>query len=338
MSDVSEKVVKKAALSYRGISSVNEISKYSSGAARETFHVKASQGDFVVYICADTSEAYEERFSKEEKLLELVNSETDIPTQEILKSDFTREKIPYLFYIAKEVEGYDPIDRYKWLPREEKKNIVREIGKYLGELHREVKFEDAGELSKENGEIVSEGLRWVEFLERWTEKYVGQFEDSRFENLEDKALEFFEDHKELAEGGENVCLHFDVTPDNLIIKEGEIEALIDWEKGISGRPGWDLAYARVQMIYRWFDTEKINEELEKEFFKAYFEENELRPGWRKRLVFFSMVWTFKSMAKLDQNFQDAGEEKMKQEAQFFRDLFLRMFEDFEEAVDEELSY
>lgn len=338
MSDISEREVEKAALSYSGISSVKEISKYSSGAARETFRVEASSGNFVVYICEDTSEAYEERFSKEEKLLELVNNKTEIPTQKILKSDFTKREVPYLFYIAEEVEGYDPIDRYKWLPRKEKNNIVHEAGKHLGELHREVKFKDAGELGLEEGEIKSEGLSWDEFLERWTEKYVEQFKDTPFEDLQEKAYRFFEEHRELAEGGENVCLHFDVTPDNLIIKNGGIEALIDWEKAISGRPEWDLAYTRIHMIYRWFETEEINEELEKEFFKGYSEEYKLKPGWRNRLIFFSMIWNFKSMAKFEKHFQDASEQEKQEETEFFRDLFMRNFEDLEKTVEEEMKY
>lgn len=338
MSEVSEKEVEKAALSYSEISSVREISRYSSGAARESFRVEADSGNVVIYICEDTSEAYEERFSKEEELLELVNRKTSIPTQKILKSDFTKEEVPYLFYIAEEVEGYDPIEHYKWLPREEKKNIVCQAGKFLGELHREVSFEEAGELREEEGDILSEGLTWEEFLERWTEKYVEQFSDTPFEDLKEKAHTFFEEHRELAETGEDVCLHFDVTPDNIIVKDGEVQALIDWEKAISGRPEWDLAYARIQMIYRWFDTEEINEELEKEFFRGYFEENELRSGWRKRLVFFSQIWNFKSMAKFEKHFRDMGDEEKQDEADFFRELFLRNSEDMEGNVKEEMEY
>jgi aminoglycoside phosphotransferase (APT) family kinase protein len=338
MGDVEKKHVRKAALSFTEIGSVSDISKYNSGRAKETFLVETPSGNYVIYICADTSESYEERFSKEEKLLEMINEATDIPTHSILKSDLSKEKIPYLFYISREIDGYDPIDRFKWLPREEKKDIVYQAGKYLGKLHRETSFSKSGELREEDGEIRTEGLSWKDYLGNWTEKYAGDFEGTPFEGFEQDALDFFEKHSELAENGDNVCLHFDVTPDNIIVNDSGIEALIDWEKAISGRPEWDLGYARIQMIYRWFDTEEIQRELEEELFNGYFEENELADGWRKRLVYFNTIWNLKPIANFEKHFEDATEQEKKEEIEFFRQLMRRNFEDLESATEEEILY
>lgn len=338
MGEVDREHVRKAALSFSEIESVSDISKYNSGMARETFLVETPSANFVIYVCPDTSESYEERFSKEEKLLEMVDEATDIPTQTILKSDFSKVGIPYLFYISREIDGYNPVDRFKWLPREEKKDIVYQAGKYLGKLHRETGFSKSGELKMEDGEIATEGLTWKEYLENWTEKHAGDFEGTPFEEFEEDALEFFKQHSEMAEKGENVCLHFDVTPDNMIVNDGEIEALIDWEKAISGRPEWDLGYARIQMIYRWFDTEEIQSEPEEELFSGYFEENELADGWRKRLVYFNTIWNLRTLANFENIFQDVSDEEWEEEKKYFSQFMRRNFEDLESATEEEILY
>jgi aminoglycoside phosphotransferase (APT) family kinase protein len=129
-----------------------------------------------------------------------------------------------------------------------------------------------------------------------------------------------------------------VKPDNLIVKDGEVEALIDWEKAISGRPEWDLAYARIQMVYRWFDTERINTELEKELFRGYFSENDLERGWEKRLMFTSMVWNFKSMANFEKHFGDVDEQERQGEIDFLRNLSVRTFEDLEGTAEKEIKF
>ena len=266
MAEISDQMVQNTVSSLEPSYDVKSFRKYDSGFARDVLEVKLESGDsLVVYLCTNTSMEYERRFMKEEKLVELVNQKTDIPTQKILKSDFSKKKVPYLFYIAEKIEGYDPQNRFKYLPKEVKRNIVKESGEYLGELHKKVEFKSAGEIIYKDGEIEIEEHEWKEYLKQMTFERLEELENTRFSDMVEDARQFVDQHIDLADTNDYFCcIHWDVSPNNLIVKDGHINAVIDWEKAIAGPPEWDLANSRVSMIYRWFETESINQELESE--------------------------------------------------------------------------
>ena len=141
-----------------------------------------------------------------------------------------------------------------------------------------------------------------------------------------------EEHKELANVSDPCCVHFDVTPDNLIVKDGGINAVLDWEKAISGAPEWDLQYSKILMINAQFETESIEEKMFKEFLKSYLEENKLKQGWQKRFLYYNTIWTYQSLANFEKHVDD--EDKPEQE-KFFRNLVERRFESLDEALQEE---
>jgi aminoglycoside phosphotransferase (APT) family kinase protein len=162
--------------------------------------------------------------------------------------------------------------------------------------------------------------------------HIESLSDSRFSDLQEDARRFMEEHKELAEVSDHCCVHFDVTPDNLIIKCGDINAVLDWEKAISGAPEWDLQYSKILMINAQFETEIIEKEMFKEFLKSYLEENKLRDGWQKRFPYYNTIWTYQSLANFEKYIDE--EDKPEQE-KFFRNLVERRFESLEEALHEE---
>jgi aminoglycoside phosphotransferase (APT) family kinase protein len=305
--------------------------EFDSGRARTVVDVDLKQRDnLILYLCH--KESVEERFRKEEKLLERVNRETDIPTPNIIYSDLSKENIPYLSYIGEKIDGYDPIDRYKYLPKDERMNILRQSAEYLGELHKNVGFREYGEIKYRDGNLEIDSFSWYEWMKDWAEPYIEDIGDSRFSDLQEDARKFMEEHKELANVSDPCCVHFDVTPDNLIVKNGRINAVLDWEKAISGAPEWDLQYSKILMINAPFETESIENEMFEEFLKSYLEENKLKPGWQKRFLYYNTIWTYQSLAKFEELVDD--EDKPEQE-KFFRNLVERRFESLENALQEE---
>jgi aminoglycoside phosphotransferase (APT) family kinase protein len=267
---------------------VVKFKEFNSGRARTVVDVDLKQKDnLILYLCH--KEHVEERFRKEEKLLERVEEETDIPTTNIIYSDLSKEKIPYLFYIGEKIDGYDPIDRYKYLPKEERSNILSQSAKYLGRLHKNVDFKEYGEIKYRDGELTIDSCSWYEWMKEWAEPHIEDIGDSRFSDLQEDARRFMEEHKGLAEVSDPCCVHFDVTPDNLIVKDGGINAVLDWEKAISGAPEWDLQYSKILMINAQFETESIEEEIFKQFLESYLEENKLKKGWQKRFLYYNTI-------------------------------------------------
>lgn len=337
MSEIDLDVIESALKVFNYNFPLNSLEEYDSGDARDVFLLESNEGrEMVLYLCTNTGD-YEERFKKEQKLIEMVNQKTDIPTQNLVYSDFSKEKVPYLFYIAKKVDGYDPIDRYKYLPRKIKTQLVREVGRYLGELHQSVNFKSPGEIRYVDGEIEIQKKDWTEFIYERSEERLDKFEKTPFSDLTEELRKFVDSNLELAKQGYHCCLHWDITPDNIIVDEGRINAVIDWEKAISGPPEWDLAYSRVQMIYRWFENENISRELEKEFFEGYRQKRQLDGEWKQRIIFYDMVQSIGGMADFPNWTQDMDEQRRKKEENFFRTLFERRSENLKKVSENEIS-
>jgi aminoglycoside phosphotransferase (APT) family kinase protein len=306
-----------------------------SGRARRTYLLELENSNNLVgYYCS--KEGNEEKFKKEEGLLETLNEKTGIPTQKIIHSDLSKNKIPYLFYLAHEIQGFDPESRYKYMPRGFKRKYVMQVARNLAELHNNVQFDEAGEFRLRDGEIkVLNGGSWREFLEQKVMERINDF-DERFSDLEKPAEEFLKKNLDML-GGEQPCLvHYDVKPDNTIVKDGELEAIVDWEKSICGDRIWDLAYSRFHLIDRWFETESIRNRLEEQFLQAYIEESNLRKDWRKRLKYYGILQIFDGMHDFS-NFTEAkgmtDEEKNKMENSM-RESFQQNDEKIEEAKNE----
>ena len=322
MDMLSKNQLEKSIYSYNSVLEVVD-TKDISGRARRTYLIQTKKGNNLVgYFCVNSDN--EERFSKEEKVLELVNEKTNIPTQKILFSDFSKEHMQYYYYLSDEIKGFDPQPRYKYMSRGFKKNYIRQLGKYLGELHREIKFDNAGRLRKRGDTLkIESAQKWKDFLRQMTLETIDEFE-KLFQDLQPQAKAYLKKNIEIL-GNEQPCLvHWDVKPDNTVVKDGEIQAVVDWEKAISGDKIWDLEYSRVQLIHRWFKTDSICQELEKQLFEGYREENKLEKGWRKRRKFYEVLQLFDGMKSFSEftEDQDMSKEEKEQVENFLRNTFL----------------
>jgi aminoglycoside phosphotransferase (APT) family kinase protein len=307
---------------------LKEYEELDSGKARTVIEAKTNSGKSLV-IYFNTNRDLEDRFRKEEKLVEKVNRKTDIPTQHIIHSNFKKDKIPHEFYIAQKVQGYDPINRFKYLPVRQRNAIVRQSAEYLAELHSNVKFESYGDIILEEQELVIQSQDWYDYMREWVDPWIQKMGRNRFSDLQSDAKSFIKEYKELAQVDKPRCVHFDVTPDNLIVHKGNINAIIDWEKAISAPPEWDLAYSKIQLINVHFETESISNKLEKIFLQNYIQNNELEPEWRKRILYFETIWTFKTLGKFEEWIE---EENKQDEEDFFRDLIERRFQNLEKEA------
>jgi aminoglycoside phosphotransferase (APT) family kinase protein len=330
MADVEEGVIYDAISNYTD-EDVDGYKQFEAGSARTVFDLEMNSGNhLILYLC--TKEHVETRFEKEELLLERVDEETDIPTPEILHSDFSKEDIPFMYYIGQKIEGYNPVDRYKYLPKEDRVNLLRQSAKYLGKLHRNVKFDEPGDIIYRNGNLEIDSSSSKGFIEEWASEWIEGLEDSRFSDLQEKARRFVEKYDDLAEDLEPCCVHFDIKPENLIVKHGEIQAVIDWEKSISYAPEWDLQYSMISFIHSKFETEETRKEMIYEFFEAYIEENNLDSKWKERLLYFNAIWTLKLMA----DFEEVHEENKQEMEKIFRENLNTRLDNLSKAAEKEL--
>lgn len=326
MSDISSKTMQEAISCYQPDAKIVQIEKFEFGHSRSVFQVSInSDDDLVLYVETNLDDSSENRFRKEKKLLGLVNKLTSIPTQEIIYSDLTKDQIPYLFYIAKRIEGYNPISKFKYLPTEQKIHLLESLGRYLAELHSKLVFNCAGEFVVDNEKLILDCQDWEDWLSDYAYKWIGKLKKSRFSDLRYKAEKFFKEYLHLVEEDHFCCLHYDISPDNLLIKNGEIQGVIDWEKAISGPPEWDLGNTREAMIYRWFESDEISTNLENKFFAAYRSSRRLKQGWKMKVLYYETLQRFRYMADFEKiaETENWSQNEIENRETMYRDIFIR---------------
>jgi aminoglycoside phosphotransferase (APT) family kinase protein len=321
MANIDQDLIYKAIREYTH-EQVKNFNRFETGAARTVYDVETKSGKhYILYLC--TKEHVEQRFEKEELLLEKVNNETDIPTPRILYSDFSKKEIPFMYYIGEKIEGYNPVDRFKYLPKEDRMRILKQSARYLGRLHKNVQFDDFGDIIYDENSIRINSKTCKQYIKDWSESWIEDLEDTCFSDLQSKARKFIDKYDELAETADPCCVHFDVRPENLIVEKGGIKSIIDWEKSISHAPEWDLQYTMILFIHGKFKTKEIREEMKNQFFKAYLKENKLDEKWKQRLLYFNTIWSLKGMNQIEE-IQEDDKEKLKNT---FRSNLNRRYED-----------
>ncbi|MFB6216549.1 MAG: phosphotransferase family protein, partial [Candidatus Aenigmatarchaeota archaeon] len=295
--------------------------------AHETYGVSLDDSKIVCSFCVRKGE----RCRKEEALTNHVKGCTGVPTQTIIYSDLSGDIIPYPFYIAEWVEG-NSADK-KWTERGQKelKQIIRQAGKYMGDLHANIHFDKAGQLQA-NGHIqVVDGEPWKEYLQREMRETIQELSDTRFADLQGEAKEYVENGMELLEDSiQNVLVHWDIRPENLIVKNGEIQAVLDFEKAIAGDAEYDIAYSEIHFMDSYWTPSNNTfpdsvdvDTLRKAFHKGYRKKHSMRDGWRERIAYYKILELIQGMKSFDWWTKEIElpEEKQNQQAEWMRRKF-----------------
>lgn len=272
-----------------------------SGDAKETFLVKFEEGNKVI-VNFLTKNNLEERFEVEDFIIQKVSQETDLPVAKVIASDLSREKVSYPYFVTTVLEGYNPTNRFKYLPTNYKKTILNQAVKYLGKLHRDVKLDEFGKLSYElsyettGKELSLDRGSWPEVFMEIMERQFDEFQHDLYKELIPIAREKLHDNLDLIKGDfQPVLVHQDYGPRNILVKRDNITGIVDWERAISGHKEYDLFKAEKRFIDDNFRSRKIRESLRKEIFKGYRGVNSLEEGWRERRKFYRYSYVIESM-------------------------------------------
>lgn len=229
------------------------------------------------------SETYREdkkgRFRAEAEIYRHINEKTEIPSPEIIYSDFSEEIIDHQFYLMEKMEG-DNLDRAKErLSLDQLEKLMRQYGEMLAEIHQKIRFNSYGLLKFQDS-----GIGYIEKRDTWRESFRKILENlvemtrQRWENPPDLELEDIEPHIEkLPEDPEPVLVHSDNRLENILVKDGSISAFLDWSFTRSGHGEYDLARAEYFLIDYDLDhleTEK-RERLRKSLLTGYRSKREI---------------------------------------------------------------
>ncbi|MFB6245216.1 MAG: phosphotransferase family protein [Candidatus Nanohaloarchaea archaeon] len=303
-----------------------------SGHNNRIFKVRLEKRMVICKFC--TGENGSQNCRKEVNMHQLLEDRDNVKTPEILYSDASGEKSEFSFFITEYVEGESLQDSFPEMEAEKQVGVVEQAGQIIGEVHSKICFDYAGELIPENENIKVDGESgWVEYIIEELSNATGKAEHTRFSDLTEKAEEIVNKLSELDEP-KKTLVFYDFRPDNVIAKEGRIEALIDFERAWAGDPLWDYAYSEMSFVepHRYYDMHEPpnadEDKLRKTFQKGYETEREPERNWRQKVNLYKLgiiIKRFNSFESWTES-TEMTEEEIKRQEELIRTSFNKLYQ------------
>ncbi|MCH4890074.1 aminoglycoside phosphotransferase family protein [Acidaminobacter sp. JC074] len=187
------------------------------------------------------------RFQNELAALELLEG-MDLPTPKIIKHG---EMDGSEYVVMSLLEGC-PLDKLE-LSDTEKNHIYYEAGLYLKKIHGVKHDLSFGRIGSKKFDLFDQHFQYE--LERIL-MYLKR-DNHPFPDIIEKGIETIK--KQTFSSEDKTLCHMDYCDRNILIKNGKISGIIDFEQSIISDRNWDLAYT----------LSKVEEKYQSAFFKGY---------------------------------------------------------------------
>ncbi|MDY6778698.1 MAG: phosphotransferase [Candidatus Nanohaloarchaea archaeon] len=236
----------------------------SHGAIKPTYFIRNGEDE---YVLQTVQQDEEHRLYMVRHLLDRLE-ETPVPAPTVA-FDGSARAVP--FYVMDRVQGINPEDDYNEMEEEERLRIVEQAGYHLGEAHNVLDADGYGELDAQHDSLqVEHRENWRDFfVDRMQSKisYLDELEDD--EDLVADAYRTVDRAKQFApREPEPGILHLDYRPGNLIIEDGDVAAVLDWDNAIAGDQFYDYVKAEASFTDR-LDTPEEQEAVRDQFRQGY---------------------------------------------------------------------
>ena len=332
MENVAERDIEKAVNQFELNNSISQI-KDLSGHNNSIFKVKLEDKTIICKFC--TGENGIQDCRKEVNMHQLLKAQTKIKTPEIIYSNCSTDEIEHPFFITEYIEGRSLQDSFQELNAEKQAEVVKQAGQILGEVHSKTSFLHAGELIPEKDVIQVDGeANWTDYITEELTQAVEQAENTRFNDLTNKAEETVAEISRLEES-ENTLVFYDFRPDNVIAEKGRIKALIDFERAWSGDSLWDYAYSEMSFVepHHYYDMHEPpnadENELRKVFQNGYEQEKQLENKWCRKVKLYKIgiiIKRFNSFKGWTES-TEMDEEEIRLQEKLLRTNFNRLYRD-----------
>lgn len=268
------------------------IEKAGEGLVHQTYSIVVESGEYIIQIAED-----DEKASSLEICLNLYRmfSDSEVPVPATVTGkihEFDGRK----YIVVEKIEGEmigDSLTPEK----------VQESAKYLAKIHNFRSLEKSGWPYFEQGKLKISGFNegsMEKYMLKNVEEKAEVFEKKGRERLAALVREFFEKHGDsIPENFQPVICHNDYAPDNLLFKENELKAIIDWDYAYSGHHQRDLVKAANSF---WVYDPEADWEIRDTFYEAYNQHRDigedfeaLRPIYRVE----TLIRIVASLATLD---------------------------------------
>lgn len=220
------------------------------------------------------------KLKKEKEIYELLLNK--IPVPKVYGFDSSKEVLPYSYIVMKHVGDSSLEFVYKELSKKRGEGWLVKIGELLASIHS-IKFDHYGEDFSKND--FQGDTNYKDYLKR----YIGSIcqkikESNELENQEiDRIKEFFLNSPLFKINPEPSLLHGNFIPNNILVANGKIKAVVDWEWCRSGHNEEEVA----TFLYR---NLKLDKDSVKSFRQGYERIIQLSPEFEERLYAYNLLY------------------------------------------------
>lgn len=192
----------------------------------------------------------------EARLLAVLRERTEIPVPAVYGVVDEHETLPTPFLLLEAVDGeIEARTDLATLPPETHRVIARETGRYLADLHALDAVDAYGFLTAEgprlhggrpSGDpatvaVADPTTDWQECLHGWADGTLDRLADTRFADVGPDAEPVLRSRiDDLAGSFDPVLARVDQSLENVLLADGDLRALIDWEFTIAATPAYDV--------------------------------------------------------------------------------------------------
>ncbi|WP_324663722.1 phosphotransferase family protein [Haloarcula sediminis] len=186
----------------------------------------------------------------EAALVGAVRDRTAVPVPPVLATGTVDEQA---YAVSEYRSGTELHTTFADSPPAVRRDIARQFGRYLGELHAAFTFDGCGDLTRPAGRPSGEALiatgtddhRWlVEYGRRAIERLPTEFDPLR-ERLRGRLRDV------TADGATPRLFPWDLRPGNALVTDGTVSAVLDWEQPMAAPPALALAKAEY-LVADWY--------------------------------------------------------------------------------------
>lgn len=214
-------------------SSIKEIS--SHGMMSEIFSCKSNVGELIIHLVSANIEQRRQKTYLKIRYVSDFLKHTKIPHAEVLLSKYFGRK--YLI-VQKRISGKVPKNDNR---------ISKKLYELLHEIHS-IKTNDFGFIKKFHGNLTGTFKSWEEFLTKesrlWLKSIcksgiISKSENKKYQNL---LKNYLLKNMPFIKCKSPKLIHGDmINVGNVIVKNGKINGIIDFEWAMSGDPAWEFA-------------------------------------------------------------------------------------------------
>ncbi|MFB6087328.1 MAG: phosphotransferase family protein [Haloarculaceae archaeon] len=210
---------------------------------------------------------------------------TEVRTPAVAALDPDPTDFAGAYAVVERIPGYSPEGEHEPLSRNARRRVLSDLGRVLGEVHREVTFEGFGQVaptSDRRVDVDDPHETWTshltERLDRQREVAAGTPVEDLVERAYDHAVGGLADLSDPRVGS---LLHQDLRPGNVVVEDGRLAALVDWDGAVAGDPAFDLHRAQ-QGFADETDDEAGRESLRNVLYEGYTAIRDLPPALERR--------------------------------------------------------